>query len=288
MNIFNKDLTKNIYVNGCGGLGNILFQIASAIYYKEKFGGNIFLRNSNNIKYGTSNKFGRKQSLVINDNKIPYTDSIFKKFDLYDHEITEPYITIHNRYTAKKYDPEGKSLLFPSKPSCLCQNINLFLNYLEKIPSYLHFEDSQIKNYIRMKYPNIEYGTMIGIRVGRDFSHMKKITRQSYINALEKLKSMKINIDHIYIVSDVSEAWLTKFKLQDSYPATFVEENDIYQLYAGMMCKNFILSESTFHLWIAILSSINRKDKKVIYFNNTDLSNRPITPNTDNWIKIQP
>ena len=50
-------MSSCIYVNGIGGLGNTLFQIANAIYYKKKFVGTILLGNNNIVKFRTSNQF---------------------------------------------------------------------------------------------------------------------------------------------------------------------------------------------------------------------------------------
>ena len=93
----------------------------------------------------------------------------------------------------------------------------------------------------------------------------------------------KENPNHI-TNNGLSNAWNDIFNLQDIYPATIVDENDIYQIYAGLMCKHYILSESTFHLWISYLGTINDDNKKVIIFNNTDITNRNLS--LDNWIKI--
>lgn len=270
-------MTLIIYVNGFAhaGLGNLLFQIASAIYYKETFGGNILLNNNNTLRFGTS--IEKKQSVKKDGENIPYTDTIFKKFDIY--KKLENHIIIHNDYTNNKHVPNKNILI-----SGYCQNIDLFKEYLYKMPEYLNLQDKTIINYIKSKYKNIDRGIFIGLRVGNDWRHMKKITRDSYINALEKLKNMNINIDNLFIVSDVNNAWVDKFDLQNIYPATFINENDIFQIYAGLMCKHYILSESTFHLWIAYLGTINNNDKKVIVFKNTDVTNRPLS--FDNWIKI--
>uniref|UniRef100_A0A6C0F724 Glycosyl transferase family 11 n=1 Tax=viral metagenome TaxID=1070528 RepID=A0A6C0F724_9ZZZZ len=268
----------NIYVNGIGGLGNCLFQISTAIYYKEMFGGNILLNNNNKIKFGTSNKFGRKQNVIKLGKDIPYTETIFKCFDMCK-KGKKNCIKIHNDNTNNKIVPSKNILI-----SGYCQNIHLFEEYLHKVPQYLNLNDPTIINYIKSKYENIEQGIFIGLRVGDDFKHMKKITRKSYQNALEKLKYMNINIDNLFVVSDVDDAWVDKFDLQNLYPATFINENDITQIYVGLMCKHYILSESTFHLWIAYLGTINNIDKKVIVFKDTDLTNRPLS--LDNWIKV--
>ena len=43
------------------------------------------------------------------------------------------------------------------------------------------------------------------------------------------------------------------------------------------MFKHYVLSESTFHLWIAYLGTVDRTDKQVIVFNNTDITKRPLS-----------
>jgi len=273
-----EELTQRIiYVDGCGGLGNSLYQIATAIYYKETYGGTILLKNENTLQFGTSNIFGKKQNVKIDGQDIPYTSTIFKKFKFY--KKLENYKIVDNKYTNNKYVPNNNENILIS---VFNQNINLFKDFLYKIPEYLNLQDKIIINHIKSKYKNIENGIMIGLRVGKDW-RSKRITRDSYINALQKLKSLNINIDNLFIISDIHNAWIDKFNLQDIYPATFINENDVYQIYAGLMCKHYILSESTFHAWIAYLGTINN-DKKVIMFKKTDLTKRPLF--LDNWIQI--
>lgn len=272
-------MSKKIYVNGTGGLGNSLFQIASAIYYKETYGGNILLQKNDTLMYGTSNKFNKIQNMTLNATNVPYTNTILSKFDFYN-KINNAVI-VNNAYENIKYTVKGNENILIRG---YCQNINLFKPFLHKIPKYLNLEDETIINFIKSKYKNINNGILISLRVGSDFAHMKKITRNSYINALKKFKDMNININNLFIVSDIPNAWVDKFDLQDIYPATFINENDIVQIYAGLMCKHYILCESTFHLWIAYLGTINDTNKKVIVFKDTDLTNRPLS--FDNWIQI--
>ena len=87
-----------------------------------------------------------------------------------------------------------------------------------------------------------------------------------------------------YFIYSRGKAWSNKFDLQDKYPATVIDENDVYQLYAGLMCKHYILSESTFHLWIAYLGTIKNDDKQVIVFNDTAILRKNLS--LDKWIKI--
>ena len=217
-----QKMPKNVYVNGVGGLGNCLFQIATAVYYKEKYNMNILLKtDSDFLLYGTSNKFNRNKMRKKNKIELTYKDTIYKKFNFYKN-IKNNYQIIRNDYTDDKVIPKSDLLI-----DGYCQNLNLFDEYLYKIPKYLNLEDNYVNNLLKTKYKNINNGIMIGIRVGNDFHHMKKINRNSYLNALDELKKRNINTDNLYIISDVKNAWKNVFNLQDKYPAIEVNEDDI-------------------------------------------------------------
>jgi len=215
--------------------------------------------------------------MTVKGRDITYKESIFKHFSYC--EVGNDCEIVENNYTANKIVPR-KNILIKG----YSQNLELFQDYLHKIPEYLDLKDTTIMNHIKTKYNNIDNGIMIGLRVGNDFKRMTRINRGSYISALETLKSAGIDISNLFIVSDVDDAWDKHFDLQNEYPATVVNEDDITQVYFGLMCQHFILSESTFHLWIAYLGTINREDKKVIVFNNTDITRNPLS--FKNWIKI--
>ena len=65
---------------------------------------------------------------------------------------------------------------------------------------------------------------------------------------------------------------------------TYIDEDDISQLNIGLLCNYFILSESTYHYWVAVIKNYMDKNTKVICFNDTDLTNRNLA--LDDWIKI--
>ena len=265
-----------IYVGGTGGLGNSLFQIATAIYYKEKYGGSIHLNaNNRSFLYADSLVRGRQQKRKGKD--VTYRESIFKHLSY--REVSNGCEIVENGHTANKIVPQRNILI-----KGWCQNLDLFQEYLHKMPEYLNLTDATITNYIRGKYSNIETGVMIGLRAGDDWRHMTGISRGSYINALEALKSAGIDIGNLFIVSDVDDAWDKRFDLQNEYPATVIIEDDITQVYFGLMCQHYILSESTFHLWIAYLGTIDREDKKVVVFKDSDITRSPLSLN--NWMKV--
>lgn len=268
-----------IYVNGVGGLGNCLFQVAAAIYYAEKYNGEIILNpKSKWIMSGTANAYGKHQIKRVNGKDITYNQSIFKNFKWSEKKENA---IIHNcNFEDKKLNNPSKNIHIQG----YCQNKNLFLEYIDQIPKYLYLNDENIINYLKNKYQGIEEGICVGLRVGRDFAHMKRLKTESYKKALITLKEMGININKLFVISDTPNAWSDRFKLQQEYPAVEVKEDDITQFYAGMLCKHYVLSESTFHLWIAYMGTRNHPEKKVVCFKNSDITNRKLE--LDDWIQI--
>lgn len=250
----------NVYIEGIGGLGNILFQLSSAIYYAEKYGMKINILLSDISKFGTSNKFGRNK--CVNG----YHTTIFNKLEFTN--CIEECETIVNNYTSNKIIP-SKHLLIKG----YCQNIDLFKEYFDRIPTYLSFND------IPSKYGDLSNAICIGVRVGNDFRHMKKINQNSYVKAVEYLKSEGYLFDKIIIIADVDSYWT-----DERCEVIHANEDDITQFSMGLKCKYYILSESTFHLWIAYIGTLNDQSKKVICFNNTDITNRNL--DLPCWIKL--
>jgi len=260
----------NVYLSGVGGLGNCLFQLATAIYYCEKHKYNIFLIKSTSLLYGTSNMFGRIKCHNDGNVVVTYDKSIFNKLTFIEKMDAFSQI-IHNNYTANHIIIDENLFI-----SGYNQNLNLFRDVFHAIPRYLNLEDPTIKSYIFNKYGDLSSSTVICLRIGDDFKHMNKITPASYLKALALL-----NANNVYVIGDMSSyTFFSNTSFKD------VEESDIVQLYFGMMCKNYILSESTFHLWMAYLGTDFGKDstKKVICFNDTDITNRNL--HLDSWTRI--
>jgi len=259
----------NVYLSGIDGLGNCLFQLATAIYYREKYNYNIFLIKSTPLLYGTSIMFGRMKCHTDGGVVVTYDKSIFNKLTFIEN-IDAFCQIIDNNYTAN-HIIDGNLFI-----SGYNQNLNLFRDVFNAIPRYLNLEDPTIKSYIINKYGDISSSTVICLRIGDDFKHMNKITAASYLKALALL-----NTNSVYVIGDMSN-----HKIFSTTSFKDVEESDIVQLYFGMMCKNYILSESTFHLWMAYLGTSFGTDltKKVICFNDTDITNRNL--HLDSWIRI--
>ena len=112
---------------------------------------------------------------------------------------------------------------------------------------------------------------------------MTKITQESYLKAIEQLNINGEAIKDIFVISDIPT---NNFFNNKFVSFTEIDESDIIQIYAGLLCKNIILSESTFHLWIAYLASNfgENTNKNFVCFNNTDITNRNL--DLKNWIHL--
>lgn len=269
-----------VYVPGTGGLGNVLFQIATASHYSKNYNYKIVLLDNQATNYGTSNWYGTNKS----HNNTPYKETIFSKIKFCEHKEGKT-TKIFNKYLqtgTKKIKPDEKTgnILIEG----WSQNLSLFDYDFNEIYKHLDFNNESIKQYIYNKYGNISNGICISIRKRKDFARMNKIRSKSYINALETLRNMHIDINNLYIISDIDDAWENIFKLNEKYPAINVNESDMIQFYIGLMCKHYILCESTFHLWIAYLGTLNNSDKTTIYFNNSFVDKKSLK--LKSWIGV--
>jgi hypothetical protein len=250
------------------GLGNCLFVISAAIYYCETYGYHLKVIKNKPSLFGTSTDFGKH---VCHKN-CPYSETIFKRLT-FTEIAQQPLVRVHNDFTDNLVVPTSNLLV-----TGFNQNLNLFRSVLSKIPNYLNFDD-EIVSYLKKKYLLDENSTCIGVRRGSDFAHMKKLTPSSYERAIEHIKQINPR-SKFYVISDTPTS---EFFNDISEPLIEVCESDIVQLCFGMLCNQYILSESTFHLWIAYLGTINSK-KTVVCFNDTDITNRNL--DLEGWIKL--
>lgn len=215
---------------------------------------------------------------MMNGNLISYAQTIFSKLQFIDN-VEGDYVIVPNDFTSDVITPQEKNILISGHN----QNINLFSSVMDKISNYLFLDDINIKNYILEKYPNIQNSTIICVRIGDDFKHMNKLKPESYLKAIEHLNELCETTADLFVMSDIS----THIFFNNTIPSfTEIDEPDIFQIYAGLMAKNIILGESTFHLWIAYLLTNfgENTDKNVICYNDIDITNRNL--NLDDWIKL--
>ena len=91
-------------------------------------------------------------------------------------------------------------------------------------------------------------------------------------------------LTNLFILTDTKDAWKDILDLNDEFPATEIREDDYTQFLAGMMCKHFVITESSYHWWIAYMGIIKSPEKKVLYFDTNDYNERNLI--LPEWIKV--
>jgi len=287
--VINRFIMKTVYIAGLPrcGLGNHLFQIAVAIHYAEKYGYKIILVSSLPMLYGTGNMFNKRKCYQKGNNTLGYDQTILSKFTFITPQqfanlkkIRHPILRVNNHLSATNIitPTNGQDLEITG----FSQALGLFRDVIPKFPHYFNYHDPDIISYITDKYGDISNGVCLCIRKGDDFKHMIKLTTNSYTKALDHLQGTGVSLDKLFIIADVPN--IHKYFDLSKYNYVEVDESDIVQLYFGIMCKHYILSESTFHLWMAYLGSLDDPESNVICFNNTDITNRNLA--LVDWIKI--
>jgi len=253
------------------GLGNCMFLIAVGITFAEKYNYTLVLDSENEcLQYGTANHFNRKK---LNGT---YFDTIFK--NMIKKKVEPNYKTLCKDFEQLIYEPKnGENLLITG----FNQNIDSFIEIKGVLLDYFYI-DTIKKESLKQKY-NIDVNqtnVFIGLRLDTDggFKY-SNLTFGSYNSVMEQIISEN-NFVRFFIVSDIDPS---DYLINCKYPVTIVNESDVDQIYFGLLCSHFILSESTFHYWIALLSN----SKKVYVFDRTEfiLRNVPIGFNNRNLIK---
>lgn len=220
-----------------GGLGNMLFQIAS-IYSLSKVTGHSF-------------KIGYIPSAPIQHSKINYQTNILKNFTKF--EINEP-TEIHIQLE----EVNGLVNLIPLSN----KNINiLFKGYFQvemfirpnrdEIINFLNFDNSVLE-----KYPNLNNSYFLHIRrgdyVGNTYHELN--LDNYYKTAIEKMPK-----DSICMVFSNDIEWCKNYDVLKDIKTIFVEENEVDSLNLMKNCKiGGITANSSFSWWGAYLD-ISRK-----------------------------
>ena len=253
------EINMDNFIHVCGkefmGIGNLLFQIAEAIYYCKKY----------NYK------------LNINDEYSCFKNkSLFKKITKYFYKKDE-YTLLENNYTSERIVPTTKHI----KITGFSQNTDLFYEYKEQIEDYLYFDSDKIQE-LKNKYKIVDtdINVMLGFRIDTDggFKY-KSLSMGSYEKVMETFKG---NV-RFFAVSDIDPS---EFLINCKYNIEIINENDIDQFYFGLLCNHFIIGESTFHYWIALLKYIKEPTTSVYIFKDTDLYIRNLIKGL-NWNVIE-
>lgn len=282
-----------ICVSGMQGLGNTLYQIACAIDYCERTPGAsiALLKHPQEFCTGTAETSNRRQALRdAEGNIVPYSESILSKFRFVE-EFPRPSQVFANNYegTHATWNREVHLEIAGYQ-----QHRNLFQRTMQSWPRYFNLYNKHMVKALCKKYaPNdhkqdswmqqdprawFKQCVCIGIRRCDDFKHMNSITNR----AINRVKKEFYPNHTALIVSDVGNADpIVDGDEPLDFDVIFVNEPDIVQLNLAFLCNAMIVSESTFHTWLAYFMETAQPTTDITCFNNTDLTRRHLA--LDKW-----
>lgn len=272
-----------ICVGGMQGLGNTLYQVASAIDYCERVpNSQILLLDGPSFFTGSANYEGRQQALTDGDGKmVPYKATIFSKFAFVT-QFPNPRQSFEQDYGPDhiQWDPERTHLEIKSWQ----QHVNLFRRSMHVWDKYFNFKHIGMMRHLLNRYAYNQTQPIkwfnncvcIGIRRGQDFRHKTAITNK----ILNRIHREYYPNRHALIIGDVNDTTnhLVSNDEELNFPFTVINEPDVVQLNIAFLCNALIVSESTFHAWIGyIMNTHFSQTSDITCFNNTDLTQRNLT-----------
>jgi hypothetical protein len=246
------------------GLGNQMFQIATAISYAKK---NNLIATFPDLR---DKKFGG------------YSNNIFKKIitDNFDYESLE----------VEYYEP---SFLYNKIPSF--ENIRIhgyfqsekYFIDSKKIIKDVFDVDPVVHSYIYKKYGNKFFdATSCHFRFGDytklDDYHLSLTKTSYYQDALKKINNKKL----VIFSDDISRC--KQLNIFKDFDVSYVSgETDVVDLYMMSMCKDNIIANSTFSWWGAWLNK--NKEKNIYYPGKWFGEKNPLPMDSlipDDWIPV--
>ena len=239
-----------------GGLGNQLFQIINTFACAIKYNKYIYFLNIQNSY----------------DGRQTYWNSIFDsiKLLLLDHYLSESFIINELDYSYNEIiiDDIHKNIILDG----YFQSYKYFDKYYNLIYNILNIENKKKKLY--NEFNNINNIISLHFRIG-DYKHLPHHPVMSlpyYINSLNYIKSINININYTIIYFNEEEdnniVYLNILKLKELFKNfTFIQCNnklhDWEQLLLMSNCNHNIIANSSFSWWGAYFN--NNIDKIVCY-----------------------
>jgi glycosyltransferase involved in cell wall biosynthesis len=221
-----------------GGLGNQMFEIAVAASLAKDNNALLVVNNDEHIL--------PNQGRNVNT----YSSNVFNKI------IFDSNITLKNFYTKNSCDYSP----IPYQPNLKLNGHFQSFKYFDHNREYIKnlFINETVVDNLKIKYNIPHDATAIQVRRG-DYhkfpDHHPMLSIEYYQEAVKRIKTSKI-----YIFSD-DITWC-KSNLQFDSPIEYIEDEDYNELYLISLCKNIIISNSSFGWWAAYLN--NRVDSTII------------------------
>ena len=258
-------MNKNINIILKGGLGNQLFQYFTAYFLSKKLNMNLAVDVSNykNNNYRQFKLFNllRINKIYFKNNKENFFLRKFKKIHqfFFFNNFKENNAFSYSEAFKELHDKKNINLIG------FFQSEKYFHANRNEIIRLINF-DSNRKSYNRKLSSKIlnSKSLAIHIRGGDYIAFEKENPNYGALSELYYKKAMKIieknlkNFD-IYIFTD-DKSYFFKNNFLNTYKYTLVDSgSDINDLYLMSLCKNFIISNSTYSWWGAFLSTYRNK-----------------------------
>jgi len=239
---------------------------------------------TSSMLWGTAKQRDRSQ-IFCDEEGMPqsYEKTIFSKLRFIDKLPSKMDSKFKNGYGGAHMKwTKGSHLLIES----FQQHVDLFLAHLNKFSTYLAVNDERILHLLIAKYAkgDIAYFkncVCVGLRRGQDFKGKSRLTNV----ALNRAKKEHFPNNNVLLISDVKTVAKTVDGVDIAFDYTLVDEVDMIQFHLARLCPNMILSDSTFHVWMAyFMQDTFGMDSKVVCFKLTDVTNRHLA--LPNWIQM--
>jgi hypothetical protein len=251
-----------------GGLGNMMFQIATAH--------SISIRDNKKMICDT------KDMLIPHKSYTFYLENIFKKISFSDTLMNQSLVGEGGFHYSPIPKIDGNVKLVG-----YFQSEKYFMNYKTEILKLFEINDTT-KNYLLEKYGVIINQDTCSIHIRRgDYlglpTHHPTQSIDYYKNAIQIVGEKK----HFLVFSDDIEWCKENFNFLNN--KTFISDNKDYEdLYLMSLCKNNIIANSTFSWWGAWLNK-NENKKVIIPSKWFGVYNSHLNTNDlycDKWIKL--
>jgi CDP-paratose 2-epimerase len=232
-----------------GGVGNQMFQIAIAYAMSRRFHKKLLFEK---MEFGGCRQGSHPSKYYTNlFQKVPFVDSIPRHIEIFEKEF--PYHPVHNDVQhILPMDSAGISF------HGYWQSDLYFRDYSDEIRE-LFTPSGGIISYLEehsdlfIEFPELKEShdyCFIGVRRGDYISHAhvhNPCGMTYYKAAMERMKK-----ERYYISSDDIE-WCKEHFQGDQY-RFFTLKDDLLQLFATSLFKNYIISNSTFYWWGSFMS----------------------------------
>jgi len=216
----------------------------------ERLGNNLF-----QISHAYAQAIKHNRSFVIFDqgheHLLNFYPNIFRKFDFLRGNIPNHYVSVETPFSFKEITPDLQDCVFKG----WYQSEKFFKPYSNIIKDLYTPQPLFVDNML-MKYPMLKDSNVTAIHVRRGDYIKYPLYHPVFSSEYIRFAASQIPTDWYFIFSDDIQWCKDNIFLKSQL---IIEESDWASLWIMSMCKNFIISNSTFSWWGSYLSKNENK-----------------------------